>query len=122
MKINFKRLDHIQLCIPIGMEKEARNFYTNVLRLTEIPKPAQLKPNGGLWFQIANIQLHLGTEDITIRSKSHPAFEIEDLLSVRSYLEENNIPTQNEIQVNGQIRFSFRDPFGNRIEFLEYEN
>ena len=52
--IDFKRLDHVQLCIPVGKENEARKFYTDIIGLVEIPKPKELIKNGGLWYQIAN--------------------------------------------------------------------
>lgn len=118
-KINFIKLDHIQICIPPGKEEEARKFYTDILGLNEIQKPAALIPNGGLWFEAADIQLHIGTESESCRSKRHPAFEIENLNEVRKYLEANMIRVQNENQIPGIYRFSFFDPFGNRIELLE---
>jgi len=117
--ILFKRLDHIQICVPTGKEDEARAFYTNILGLKEIPKPQQLLANGGLWYQVADIQLHIGTENEINNSKRHPAFEVADLEQARQYLKKNNIKIKEEIQIAGQIRFSFMDPFGNRIELLE---
>src|SRR5437879_3702633 len=117
--IRFRRLDHIQICIPTGKEQEARTFYGGIIGLQEILKPKELIPNGGLWFQIADIQLHIGTENIIARSKQHPAFEIEDLSEARRHLESNDIIVKKETQIPGQDRFSFRDPFGNRIEFLQ---
>ena len=57
--INFKRLDHIQICIPKGKENEARYFYTDIIGLTEIPKPDSLIANGGVWYKIADIQLQI---------------------------------------------------------------
>jgi catechol 2,3-dioxygenase-like lactoylglutathione lyase family enzyme len=119
MKINFKRLDHFQLCIPFGKEEEARKFYRDVLGLPEIEKPDALKPNGGLWFAVADIQLHIGVENVEGRSKRHPAFEIEDLDEVKKYLMEKKVRVKEETPVPGQKRFSFLDPFDNRIEFLE---
>lgn len=117
--IDFKRLDHVQLCIPVGKENEARNFYTDTIGLVEIPKPKELIKNGGLWYQIADIQLHIGTENEINKSKRHPAFEVNDLKSARIVLEMHDISIKEEIQIPGQNRFSFLDPFGNRIEFLE---
>ena len=117
--IKFIRLDHIQICIPSGKENEARQFYTEVIRLAEIPKPQELIPNGGLWYQIADIQLHIGTENEINKSKRHPAFEVEDIQTARLHLEKNGIQIKEEIQLPGQIRFSFRDPFDNRIELLQ---
>jgi len=117
--IRLKRLDHIQLCIPQGKEDQARAFYSTVLGLEEIPKPKELLANGGLWFQAADIQLHIGTENEVNRSKRHPAFEVENLYEARLHLEKNNIQIKEETQIPGQRRFSFYDPFGNRIEFLQ---
>ena len=117
MKIN--RLNHVQICIPVGTEEKAREFYAGVLGLEEIEKPDALKPNGGLWFQIADIQLHIGIEDAANKSKRHPAFEVENLAAARRHLESNGVQLKQEIEIPGVQRFSFFDPFGNRIEFLE---
>ena len=118
--IKFKRLDHIQVCIPKGKEGEARQFYTGKLGLQEIPKPASLIANGGLWYKIADIQFHIGTEEEINKSKRHPAFEVEDIFAVRSHLEEQGIKIKEETEIPGVIRFSFFDPFGNRMELLQY--
>jgi catechol 2,3-dioxygenase-like lactoylglutathione lyase family enzyme len=117
--MNFQRLDHIQICIPIGREKDARQFYTNILGFKEIPKPIELIQNGGLWYEVADIQFHIGTENEINKSKRHPAFQVDDIKYARIYLESNGIKIKEETQVPGQIRFSFIDPFGNRIELLQ---
>ena len=117
--IKIKRLDHIQICIPTGKENEAREFYTHIIGLEEIPKPAALKANGGLWYQAGDIQLHIGTENEINTSKRHPAFEVVDLAGARQQLEKHHVKIKEEIQVPGQTRFSFIDPFGNRIELLQ---
>jgi catechol 2,3-dioxygenase-like lactoylglutathione lyase family enzyme len=119
MKIHIKRLDHVQLCIPFGEEERAREFYTQVLGLEEIEKPEALKPNGGLWFKIADIQLHIGVEERQGKSKRHPAFEVEGLEQIREHLRENRVKIKEETPVPGLNRFSFFDPFENRIELLE---
>ncbi len=119
MKIHFKRLDHVQICIPVGKEDEAKAFYGDILGLQETEKPYSLRPNGGLWFEIAGIQLHIGVEKTEGRSKRHPAFEIEDLDAVKQYLVDKGIRVKEEAPVPGQKRFTFLDPFDNRIELLE---
>lgn len=117
--INFKKLDHIQICIPTGKENEARHFYTDVVGLKEIPKPQELIPNGGLWYQLADIQLHIGTEDEINKSKRHPAFEVTNLEEARQHLKEHGVRIKEETQIPGCARFSFVDPFDNRIELLQ---
>lgn len=119
MKITIKRLDHVQLCIPVGTEAQARDFYGRVLGLDEIEKPDALKANGGLWFKVADIQLHIGVEDSLAKSKRHPAFEVEGLDQIRDYFRHQQIEIKEETPIAGQKRFSFFDPFGNRIELLE---
>lgn len=119
MTIEFIRLNHIQVCIPKGAEEEARRFYTGILGLSEIEKPESLKPNGGLWYRLADIQLHIGTEEHSGKSKRHPAFEIKNLDEVKEYLLQKGVRVKEETPVPGQKRFSFLDPFENRIELLE---
>jgi catechol 2,3-dioxygenase-like lactoylglutathione lyase family enzyme len=119
MKPAIRRLDHIQLCVPVGKEEEARAFYRDVLGLKEIEKPEALKANGGLWFEVADIQLHIGVESLTGSSKRHPAFEVKDLAAVKEYLRGKDVPIKEVTAIPGCDRFSFLDPFNNRIEFLE---
>lgn len=88
--------------------------------MVKIPKPESLVANGGLWFQAGDIELHIGVEPSSISaSKRHPAFEVENLMEVRSYLEQNGIIIREEKPIPNVDRFSFTDPFGNRIELLE---
>jgi catechol 2,3-dioxygenase-like lactoylglutathione lyase family enzyme len=119
MKIEFKRLDHIMLCFPIGKEQEAREFYGNVLGLKEITDTGYTLPNGAIWFQMGDIQLHIRAEDNHETSQRHPAFEVHDLQAARELLESHHIELKNESKIPDRNRFSFRDPFGNRIEFIE---
>ncbi len=119
MQLNFKRLDHVQLCIPPGTEDAAREFYGRLLGLTEIEKPALLRANGGMWFEIADIQLHISIEANQSKSKRHPAFEVTDIEAIKTYLETNGVRTRDDVAPAGMTRFSFFDPFDNRIELLE---
>ncbi|QXV66774.1 VOC family protein [Mucilaginibacter sp. 21P] len=119
--ITIERLDHIQVCIPIGAEDQARQFYTGILGFKEISKPEALIPNGGLWYQVANIQLHIGVENEINHSKRHPAFQVKNLEEARKHLVENGVRIKEDIAIPGMDRFSFFDPFDNRFEFLQYK-
>ena len=109
----------MQLCAPVGAELQVKAFYADVLGLEEIEKPDALKANGGMWFKIADIQLHIGVEEKQGRTKSHPAFEVVGLDTAKLYLQSQGVSVQEETAIPGVNRFSFFDPFGNRIEFLE---
>ena len=119
MKIRFRRLHHVQLTIPAGAEEAAREFYGGLLGLEEIEKPEALKARGGLWFQMADVQLHLGVEEAQTRSKRHPAFEVEEVDAVKEYLRKRGVALRDEVEVPGVRRFSFFDPFGNRVELMQ---
>ena len=115
------RVQHAQITIPKGAENEARNFYCDILGLREIPKPEALQNRGGFWLEVGSFQIHIGTEDGVERekSKAHIAYEVENLEAWREKLIENKIKILEGIPIPHYRRFEFRDPFGNRVEFLE---
>ncbi|MBD2755909.1 VOC family protein [Spirosoma validum] len=115
--IQFKRLDHMLICIPEGATEQARAFYGDVLRLEEIPGN---HPSGAIWFNIADIQLHIREEAGGNYSKRHPAFEVTNLAEAKQELERNGLAIEYSSEIDGRQRFFFRDPFDNRIELLEF--
>lgn len=119
MSIQFKRLDHIMLCIPPGTEQQARDFYGGVLGLPELSDLGYPLPHGAIWFQMGDIQLHIRAEAVHDLSQRHPAFEVADLEAARAVLEAHGVTVKNESKIPDRNRFSFRDPFGNRIELIE---
>jgi catechol 2,3-dioxygenase-like lactoylglutathione lyase family enzyme len=115
--INFKRADHFQIVVPLERLEEARIFYTDIIGLQRIERP---KFNSkGYWFNIANIQLHLSTEEAMPRTSRHNAFEVTDIAAARLHLQSHHVEFLEEPVIPGRERFSFIDPFDNRIELLE---
>ena len=119
MGIDFKRVDHIMLCIPVGKEQEAREFYTHVLGLKELTDLGFPLPKGAIWYEIGDIQLHIRPEENHQLSKRHPAFIVSSLDASRALLESHGVIIKNESPMPGRIRFSFLDPFCNNIELIE---
>ncbi|TDL80122.1 VOC family protein [Peribacillus frigoritolerans] len=120
MSLSIVKLHHIQLCAPFEEEQKAREFYLNTLGFEEIKKPDSLLKNGGFWCKAGNAELHIGLEKMEqAKSKRHPAFQVEDLEAARALLGKYKIKIQEETEIPGVQRFSFFDPFGNRIELLE---
>lgn len=114
-------IHHAQITIPVGAEDEARLFYCGLLGLKEIDKPDALAGRGGFWLKVGDRQVHVGIENGVerARSKAHIAYLVDDLKSAREKLIASNIETLDGIPIPGYSRFEFRDPFGNRVEFLE---
>jgi catechol 2,3-dioxygenase-like lactoylglutathione lyase family enzyme len=115
------KIHHIQITIPVGSEDEARAFYCGVLGLAEIAKPDALRGRGGFWLEAGGQQIHVGVEDgiERSRSKAHIAYLVPDLAGAKQKLAENGVEIFNGIPIPGYSRFEFRDPFGNRVEFLQ---
>ncbi|HEY2349707.1 MAG TPA: hypothetical protein VGH64_11850 [Puia sp.] len=58
--MHFRKPDHV------------RDFNSDVSGLNEIVKPVPLIPNGGIWYQMVDIQLHIRTENEINTSKGIP--------------------------------------------------
>ncbi len=114
-------LDHIQLAIPRDGEPAARAFWGDLIGLTEIEKPEALKARGGCWFQLAGAELHLGVEDpFRPAKKAHPGFRVQNLGKLADTFAAANHPIIPDTGLTDRDRFFTTDPFGNRLEFIEY--
>ncbi len=115
------KIHRAQITIPKGAEDKAREFYCDFLGLKEIPKPESLQGRGGFWVELGDFQIHVGTEDDCSRTKTkaHIAYLVEDLENWREKLQKKDIKIIGGIPIPNFRRFEFRDPFGNRVEFLE---
>jgi len=115
------RLSHADIIIPRGAEEQAREFYCDFLGFKEIPKPIALQKNGGLWLEIANAQVHLSIQDgfDPSKTKSHLAYEVNDIAALKDALAKRGIQWNENIPVPGFVHGDIRNPFGNRIEFLQ---
>ena len=121
MSFIFKAIDHVQLAAPAGSEETARKFFKDLLGFEEIDKPEELKKRGGVWFQFGRIQIHVGVEEPFLPAKkAHPALEVENIDSLKKYLTDNDIKVIDDNNLPGANRFYLFDPFGNRIEILEW--
>jgi catechol 2,3-dioxygenase-like lactoylglutathione lyase family enzyme len=114
-------LHHAQITVPKGAEAKARAFYCEVMGLPEVEKPASLKGRGGLWVQVGDRQVHIGTEEgfNRLTTKAHLAYEVTNLSWWREHLTNHGVTPLDSVPVEGFERFEARDPFGNRIELIE---
>jgi catechol 2,3-dioxygenase-like lactoylglutathione lyase family enzyme len=112
-------IDHVQLAMPVGAEGVARQFYSGVLGLAEVPKPAVLAVRGGVWFDCGAAQLHLGADpEFQAARKAHPALVVADFPAFAAHLEAHGVALKAEEAVGGRRRATLADPFGNRVELI----
>ncbi len=114
-------LHHAQITIPKHAETEARDFYLDVLAFEEIDKPESLAGRGGFWMTAGECTIHIGTEDGVDRkaTKAHLAYEVDDLTVWRERIAEAGLAISDSVPIPGHDRFETRDPFGNRLEFIQ---
>jgi catechol 2,3-dioxygenase-like lactoylglutathione lyase family enzyme len=117
--IEFIRADHINICVTPERLDEALRFYVDVIGLQQIERPDHLFDTPGYWFNIGDIQLHIGVEPPKPQSVRHIAFEIKDVEAAVNLLGKQNVQMLQEPAIPGRKRFAFIDPFGNRMELLQ---
>ena len=113
-------LDHVQVACPAGSEDLLRGFYTGVLGMRELTKPARLAARGGVWFRAGTCEIHCGVEaDFAPARKAHPGISVSDVDLAASRVADVGLPVRWDDAVPGLRRFHTSDPVGNRIELQE---
>lgn len=121
MSFVFQSIDHVQLAAPKGSESTARSFYGEILGFTEVEKPELLRKRGGVWFSFGSYQIHIGIEEpFSPAKKAHPAFQIANLDALKIHLSKSDVSFVVDNDLPGADRIYVHDPFGNRIEILEW--
>lgn len=101
-------LDHVQLAMPAGREALAREFYSGILGLSEVPKPANLAKRGGAWFECGSLRVHLGVEgDFRPARKAHPAFLVRQLDALTQPLQQAGIAVVADEPLEVTTAFTF---------------
>ena len=119
MGFEIVRLDHVQLAMPPGREAEAEAFYSGLLGLERVPKPAPLAVRGGCWFSRGEVAVHLGVEeDFRPARKAHPALAVRDLGALEAALGAAGVEVRANPDSEPGRGAYVDDPFGNRIELI----
>lgn len=117
------RLQHVSIPRPPDSTERTRAFYSDLLRLQEIPAPVTIDSLDVIWFKIGeDAELHIFCEeplgDTSIR---HFCLVVEDVHATRRQLEAAGFSPWDVEPIAGRPRFFCRDPNGNIIEFTSIE-
>lgn len=115
------RLHHVNIVVRPGETDQLVGFYTEVLGLQAVDKPAEGTSPGGAWFDISDThQLHISERsDAVMHDDMHFGLVVDDFDATLARLEAAGAPWQPQADLFGGRRGSTRDPLGHRIELLE---
>lgn len=118
--MHIPNIHHVQITVPEAELNAARDFYLGVLGLQETYRPVEFDTLG-FWVKLGNADMHVGVEEDVDRRKtrSHIAYQVDDLEAWRAHLHARGIETDNPVQFAGHLRFQFHDPFGNYVEMIQ---
>jgi catechol 2,3-dioxygenase-like lactoylglutathione lyase family enzyme len=120
--MELRAIEHVQIAIPAGGEPKAREFFCGLLGMTEVPKPKTL-PAQGAWFKRRDVKVHVSVDrDFRPASRSHIAFVIDDVPALREAAKGRGYTVEEGRSLDGFDRVFVRDPFGNRLEFMQPTN
>jgi catechol 2,3-dioxygenase-like lactoylglutathione lyase family enzyme len=112
-------IDHVQIAVPADSESAARAFYLDLLGFREIARPLTGVGRSFLWVAAGDQQMHFRPDpEFRPAQFAHPGFLVRDLADLAARLEAAGHTVTSEQSV-GPGRFHVRDPFGNRLEFIE---
>ena len=112
-------IDHVQIAVPPNSEQVCRDFYLGVLGLAEISRPFEGVGRSFLWARVGDQQVHFRPDpDFAPAHFAHPAFLVADVDAFAVHLAEAGFEMTRGDAVDAG-RFHTRDPFGNRLEFIQ---
>jgi catechol 2,3-dioxygenase-like lactoylglutathione lyase family enzyme len=112
-------IDHIQIEVPEGVEDACRDFYVGVLGLEEIDRLREAAGRSFLWVRLGDQQIHFRCgADFRPAALAHPGFLVSDIDGLATRLTAAGYEVTRADSV-AEGRFHVRDPFGNRLEFIE---
>lgn len=112
-------IDHVQIAVPPGAEGDCRTFYLRVLGLREIERPKAGEGRSFLWVQAGLSQIHFRVDPEFVAAQfAHPGLVVADAEYFAAYLESVGWAVERGDAVKAG-RFHIRDPFGNRLEFID---
>jgi catechol 2,3-dioxygenase-like lactoylglutathione lyase family enzyme len=118
-------VDHINLTIDEGAEalERARAFYGGLLGMEPTPRMTHEESPRGAWYVCGGQEVHLSAEagaaGSNRASRRHAGFSVADLDALCTRVKAAGVEVKEDKPLPGRKRFFVRDPFGNRLEFLE---
>ncbi|MGH2751187.1 MAG: VOC family protein [Actinomycetota bacterium] len=118
--VTVEGFDHVNVTTPEELETAVLEFYEECLGLKRLDKPAGTRSAGG-WFQVGRGQLHVSRDAHNPPPTAHFALEVNDFTGAVTRLRSAGFHIEQARPIAGRHRFFTRDPAGNRIEIVNYD-
>ncbi len=113
-------LEHVSITTPAELESEVIAWYRDCLKLEEMGKPKGTLEQGG-WFRAGNQQVHVSIDEHNPPKKAHFGLVVNDFGDIVQRLREGGCHIEQATAIPGRHRFYTRDPAGNRIEIITFD-
>ena len=117
----FRGLDHVNVTAPEELIDDVLDWYANCLGLDPMDKPDGTGEAGG-WFRVGEQEVHVSVDPHNPLHDAHFALVVDDYRSVVDVLREGKCHIEQATPISGRHRFYTRDPAGNRIEIVSYDD
>ena len=114
------RLDHVNVTTPKELEEEVLVWYEDVLGLERLEKPEGTR-HAGAWFAVGNEQVHVSVDEHNPPQSAHFGLVVDDFDALVKRLRAANCHIEQAREIPGRHRCFTRDPAGNSIEFMAFD-
>jgi catechol 2,3-dioxygenase-like lactoylglutathione lyase family enzyme len=114
-------LEHVTITTPEELEEEVIAWYSDVIGIERVEKSEGAKP-GGAWFQVGTQQVHLLIDPHNPPKNAHFCLRVKDFDSFVGTLRSSGCHVEQARQRPGRKRCFTRDPAGNSIEIVAFED
>jgi catechol 2,3-dioxygenase-like lactoylglutathione lyase family enzyme len=113
-------VDHVNITTPEEMADDMADWYRDCIGLEDIPKPPGTR-EGGAWFKAGHQEIHISVDEHNPPKTAHYGLVVNNLESVIDKLRDAGCHIEQARAIPGRHRFYTRDPAGNRIEIVCFD-
>lgn len=113
-------IEHVHITAPSELLEETIEWYRSCLRLEPVEKPEGTRPDGA-WFGAGPQELHISVDEHNPPKVSHFALVFDAYEPVIESLREQGCHIEQAATIPGRHRCYTRDPAGNRVEIVHYD-
>jgi catechol 2,3-dioxygenase-like lactoylglutathione lyase family enzyme len=113
-------LDHVTITAPEELETDVIEFYGTVMGLPRLEQP-EGTGSPEAWFALGDVQLHVSRDSHNPPPTAHFAVTVGDFDAAVARLRDSGYHIEQALPVPGTRRLYTRDPAGNRVEIVGYD-